>query len=284
LTSAYSVNISEVARRVLHGQARERQQKDEFCGPFWAAVTVTALTGRVVTQDDAAIAAGTLLTEGGGHPDDLPPGAASRTDHPRGVRTTRDTGLAGTSPRGIVRSIGELSEQGLVAVPICGPWDETAVNGLTDLVIDTVEAVAILNVATRYLWHSHTGFLDVLDYLSGEEVAPEPSEWQVGHYVAIVGSLVGSHRRLVACADTYPTLGVRGVHVQPPDAIAAALTRADAATTGGAIVVTSARNAPQVMAWVASSKLGVGFWDNGVPDAPPVTDATPAPGLPDELS
>jgi hypothetical protein len=63
---------------------------------------VAALTGRVLTQDDAAVAAGTLLTVGGGRLADLPPGAASRADYLQQIPTTEDTQLAGTSPQGIV--------------------------------------------------------------------------------------------------------------------------------------------------------------------------------------
>jgi len=80
LTGSYSLHVPDIARRVLASQARERQQKDEFCGPFWVVAAVAALTGQVVTQDDAAVAAGTLLTAGGGRLSDLPPGAASRAD------------------------------------------------------------------------------------------------------------------------------------------------------------------------------------------------------------
>jgi hypothetical protein len=93
LTGSYSLHVPDIARRVLASQARERQQKDEFCGPFWVVAAVAALTGRVLTQDDAAVAAGTLLTAGGGRLADLPPGAASRADYLRQVPTTEDTRL-----------------------------------------------------------------------------------------------------------------------------------------------------------------------------------------------
>lgn len=265
LTGSYSLHVPDIARRVLATQARERQQKDEFCGPFWVVAAVAALTGRVLTQDDAAVAAGTLLTAGGGRLEDLPPGAASRADYLRTVTTTEDTALAGTSPQGIVRAIGELSGGEVTAVPLCGRWTGTILNALAGLVLGDGDAVAILNVATRYLWHSHPGLPDVLGYLDGADVRPAESEWQVGHYVAIVGSLTGSQRQLLMCADTYPSLGAQGVHVQPADCLAAALNRDGAGTSGGAIVAVESHRAAGIQAWATDQGLAFGYWDNGAP-------------------
>lgn len=273
MTGSYSLHVPDVARRVLASQARERQQKDEFCGPFWVVAAVAALTGRILTQDDAAVAAGTLLTAGGGRLEDLPPGAASRADYLQQVPTTEDTTLAGTSPQGIVRAISELSAGEVTAVPLCGQWTDSILNALAGLVLSAGDAVAILNVATRYLWHSHPGLPDVLGYLDGTDVRPAASEWQVGHYVAIVGSLTGSQRQLLMCADTYPSLGTQGVHLQPAGCLAAALNRDGAGTSGGAIVAVQTDRAPRIQAWAATQDLAVGFWDNGAPDTEPLAEA-----------
>lgn len=263
----YSLHVPDIARRVLASQAREGQQKDELCGPFWVVAAVTALTGRMVTQDDAAVAAGTLLTAGGGSLDDLPPGAVSRGDYMREITSTHDRRLAGTSPHGIVSAISELSGGEVTAMPVSGRWGETTVDALADLVLGDDDAVAILNVATQHLWDSHLGVLNVVDYLDGADVRPAGAEWQVGHYVAIVGSLTGSHRRLLMCADTYPSLGTRGMHVQAAGCLAAALNRDGAPTSGGAIVAVRADRAGKVHAWAAGNTLEVDYWDNGVPGA-----------------
>lgn len=267
MTGSYSLHVPDVARRVLASQARERQQKDEFCGPFWVVAAVAALTGRVLTQDDAAVAAGTLLTAGGGRAEDLPPGAASRADYLRQIPTTEDTQLAGTSPQGIARAISELSGSEVTAVPLCGQWTASMLNALAGLVLDGDDAVAILNVATRYLWHSHPGLPDVLGYLDGADVRPAASEWRVGHYVAITGSLTGSQRQLLLCADTYPSLGTQGVHVQPAERLAAALNRDGAETSGGVIVAVAADRAAGIQEWAANQGLAFGYWDNGAPTA-----------------
>jgi len=269
LTNSYSLTIPDIAKAVLASQLRERQQKDELCGAFWAAVAVTALTGRTVTQDDAAVAAGTRLSAGGGSLDDLPPGAVSRTDYIREIATTADTRLAGTSPQGLVRAIGSLSEGTLTAVPLSGSWREKSVEALADFVLDGGDAVAILNVATRYLWHSHLSLLDLTAYLDGADVSYPGSEWQVGHYVAIVGSLTAdaaSGRQLLLCADTYPSLGAEGLHPQPASRLAAGLNRDGATTSGGAIVVVPSHRAASVQAWAAEAGVAAGYWDNGVPD------------------
>ena len=280
MTGSYSLHVPDVARRVLASQARERQQKDEFCGPFWVVAAVAALTGRVLTQDDAALAAGSLLTEGGGRLADLPPGAASRADYLRPVPTTQDTTLAGTSPQGIVRAISELSAGQVTAVPLCGRWTESLLNAIAALVLDAGDAVAILNVATRYLWHSHPGLPDVLGYLDGTDVHPAAPEWDVGHYVAITGSLTGSQRQLLLCADTYPSLGTSGVHLQPAGCLAAALNRDGSETSGGVIVAVAANRAAELEAWALGQGLAVGFWDNGAPDTEPLAGAAEAGGSP----
>ena len=124
-------------------------------------------------------------------------------------------------------------------------------------------------MATRYLWHSHLSLLDLTAYLDGTDVTYPDSEWQVGHYVAIVGSLsaaVASGRRLLLCADTYPSLGAAGLHPQPASRLAAGLNRDGAATTGGAIVVVPSHRAASVQTWAAEAGVAAGYWDNGVPD------------------
>jgi hypothetical protein len=269
LTSTYTLTIPDIAKSVLAGQFHERQQKDELCGAFWAAVAVTALTGRTVSQDDAAVAAGTLLSAGGGSLNDLPPGAVSRTDYIREIATTADTRLAGTSPQGVGRAIDALSEGTLTAVPLRGPWGEKSVEALADFALDGNPAVAILNVATRYLWHTHLRLLDLTAYLDGGGDNYPASEWDVGHYVAVVGSLTadtGGGRRLLLCGDTYPSLGTEALHPQPASRLAAGLNRDGAATSGGAIVVIPAERAASVADWAAEVGVAVGYWDNGVPD------------------
>ena len=170
----------------------------------------------------------------------------------------------------MVRAIRSVSGGTLTAVPIRGPWREKSVEALADFVLDGGEAVAILNVATRYLWRSHLSLLDVTAYLDGGDDATYPgSEWDVGHYVAMVGSLAAdaeSGRRLLLCADTYPSLGAEGLHRQPASRLAAGLNRDGAVTSGGAIVVVPSERAASVEGWAAEAGVAIDYWDNGVPD------------------
>jgi hypothetical protein len=278
LTTTHTVRISQLGHALLRRRAVERKQKDELCGPFWVALSVATLTGQSATQDDAALAAGTLLTAGGGEPGDRPPGESSRLDYVREIAATTDTRVAGTSPRGLVRAVTALSGGALTAVPIAGPWQAGVLDELTDQVTGAEggwDAVAVLNVATRYLWNTHVGLVDAADYLDGGEDTRPPSEWQVGHYIGIVGALLGRRRRLVLCADTYPSLGQDGLHVQPADRLAAGLTRPQESTSGGAIVVIATDEADAVRSWAADRSLIVDLWDNGSADRPDEDTATP---------
>ena len=73
---------------------------------------------------------------------------------------------------------------------------------------------------------------------------------------------------MYALADTYPSLGARGVHVQPQERLASALERPNMAA-GGMIVIVSNEDAALVRARADALGLGEGVWDNGT-----VTQAT----------
>ena len=138
-------------------------------------------------------------------------------------------------------------------------------NALAGLVLDDGDAVAILNVATRYPWHSHPGLPDVLGYLDGAEVRPAASEWQVGHYVAIVGSLTGSHRQLLMCVDTYPSLGAQGSICSRPNAWPRRSTAMAPRPRAGSSWPSPPTDRPGSRAWAANQALAFGYWDNGAP-------------------
>ena len=58
---------------------REMPQKDQLCGAFWGALTLSA-AGYQTSQEEVALLAGTTLAEG--DPAEwLPPGAAPRNDY-----------------------------------------------------------------------------------------------------------------------------------------------------------------------------------------------------------
>ena len=74
------------------------------------------------------------------------------------------------------------------------------------------------------------------DYLlDGEQDGPPP-DWRVGHFACVIGRVRGPGGNLYGVADTYPSLGSGGVHLQPQERLAAALERRDM-PAGGMIAV-----------------------------------------------
>jgi len=253
------------SRRLLEVHEHAMPQKDELCGAFWSSLVVSILTHRHVSQEEAAVAAGTRLSSTP-DPESLPPGEDGRRDYSVELPTTPDASLAGTAPKGIVESLYSLSEGLITGLPIRGPWSEETVLKLVAFGCRQQHAVLVLNVATAFLWGTHPRWSDVTGYLLGEQFVAPQAEWDVGHFVGVVGTVAGPGRTLVMCADTYPSLGVGGVHVQPPSAIASALRRDGRTTLGGAILVVPTEVAPSMEEMIISAGFEVGFWGNGVPD------------------
>src|SRR3712207_9512000 len=74
---------------------REMPQKDQLCGAFWGALTLSA-AGHPTSQEEVALRAGTTLAEG--NPAGwLPPGAVPRADYEAAVPGASDGASAGTS-------------------------------------------------------------------------------------------------------------------------------------------------------------------------------------------
>src|SRR5215218_10991638 len=104
---------------------REMPQKDQLCGAFWGALMLSA-AGHTASQEEVALRAGTTLAEGdpAGW---LPPGASPRMDYEAAIPVAPDGSSAGTSAKGVARSIEELSGGALTVVPVAGPWNAEAV-------------------------------------------------------------------------------------------------------------------------------------------------------------
>lgn len=270
--SSATLMIGDSGRAVERARAREGKQKDELCGAFCAAAAIEGVTGRRITQDAIAGAAATVLS--GGAVPAVPPGETSRVDYLGRLPVAEDPATAGTSASGLVRAVQTVTGDDLAVVPLTGAWTVDAAGLLLEFAHDPDTAV-ILNVATRHLWPTHTNLLAVHAYLNGEAVDPGPSEWDVGHFILLLGSYTGSEGRLAVCADTYPSLGSGGMHLQPVEALAAGMNRDDdPATTGGALVVTTAGRGGSVRERATAAGLEVRAWNNGTPDADlPATSA-----------
>ena len=256
---------AELAR--LH--AAELPQKDELCGCFWTLLAlrlagIEGPDGEPLDQDAVGRAAGSGGASEDDYAESLPPGEHGRRDYRLELPAVA-ADVAGTSAGGLVRAVGELSDGRRTAVPVAGPWTPALVDTLLDLAAGEQEAALVLNVATGLLWGSHPSAAQLLGYLAtGDDDGPEP-DWAVGHFVGCFGSVRGPGGSLVLIGDTYPSLGVGGVHAQPRERVAAALTR-EGMTPGGALVIVPAERAEAVSGALREAGFELRVWDNGSVD------------------
>jgi hypothetical protein len=257
------------ADRLLRLHARDLPQRDDLCGAFCAALALRAAgidqrAGEPLDQDAVALAAGTIVSALS-NPENLPLGEQGRRDYRVSLPRVEDSAVSGTTPAGLVRAMEELSEGQLAAIPYWGPWTPRTLAGIFDVAASLTRPVTLLaNVATRHLWGSRPRVDQLLDYLlDGAQNGPEP-DWDVGHFACVVGRVRGPGGSLYCVADTYPSLGSDGVHLQPEQQLARAIERRDV-PAGGMIVVASAEDAPAVRSGAAAVGLLEGLWDNGTP-------------------
>jgi hypothetical protein len=230
---------------------------------------VTTAAGEPLDQDLVALRAGTVLPAGTDE-SQVPPGAMGLTDYRYDLPLV-EPALAGTSARRLAGAIEELSEGALRCVPLSGGWDaETVVR-----VVErgrSIDARLIANIRSGLLWGSRPGLQLVLGWLDGVDLLdlpapPPPADWDVGHFVELVSTIRGrAHgRAFVVVHDSYPTLGWDGHHLQPPDALAAALERGDG-HGGGVLLVVRAEHSKAAVALGAGLGLDIEMWDNGTGD------------------
>ena len=187
----------------------------------------------------------------------LPGGQAGRNDYRLELPVTDDDASSGTSAHGIALAVSELTDGRLAACPVSG-LDVPGVRALLRAAAEaTAPVVLIANVQTGAFWGSHPSAAQLAAYLErGALDAGPAADWSVGHFVALVGLGEGRAGALVTVADTYPVLGAGGVHLQPVEAVAAAL--------GGRGVLVVAE--PDAARSVRDAAGGLAeLWDNGSP-------------------
>lgn len=238
-------------------------QKDQLCGAFWGSLVLSA-AGHAASQEEVALLAGTTLAEGdpAGW---LPPGATPRTDYEATIPVSPGGDSAGTSATGVARSIEELSGGTLAVVPVAGPWSARTVVSLVEITAEAPGCVLIANLRTGHLWGSHPPARLLLDYLQGRQVQAPPPDWDCGHFLTIAACVGGPGGALVIVRDTYPQLGWNGYHLQPAEALAAALDRGDG--YGGGVLCACEAPAEEALARrLGELDFEVLHWDNGSPD------------------
>jgi hypothetical protein len=263
------------ARTLLAAHALELPQRDDLCGAFCAAIALRAAGvqqhhGDPVDQDAAALVAGSIVSAAR-NIEILPFGEQGRRDYRLALPTVEDGAVSGTTAAGLIRAIEQLSDGQLAAIPYSGPWRGDTLGGLFELAAGLTNPVTLVaNLATRHLWGARPQARQLLDYLfAGDSAGPAP-DWDVGHFACVVGRLQGPAGSLYCVADTYPSLGTGGVHLQPEERLALALERRDM-PAGGMLVVVRAEDAPTVR--TGADRLGLleGVWDNGTVTAETLT-------------
>lgn len=267
IASKLGLTLLPGARKLLEVHARELPQRDDLCGAFCGSLALHAAGlakrgGEPLDQDAVARAAGSFVSR---VPDTsaLPTGERGRRDYRITPPMLDDASVSGTNCAGVLRAVQELSDERLCALPYPGPWSGAALAGLFDAVAALARpATLIANLATRHLWGSAPSVAQLLALLlDGSDEGPPP-DWDVGHFVCVFGRIDGPGGELYGVADTYPALGVGGVHMQPRERLARALTRPDMAP-GGLIAVVAREDVATVRAAADSCGLQERAWDNG---------------------
>jgi hypothetical protein len=273
VASKLELTLLPGARKLLEVHARELPQRDDLCGAFCGSLALhtaglSERSGEPLDQDAVARAAGSFVSR---VPDTsaLPAGEHGRRDYRIPPPLIDDASVSGTNCAGVLQAVQELSDERLCALPYVGPWSGAALTGLFDAVAALEHpATLIANVATRHLWGSAPSVAQLLRLLlDGADEGPPP-DWDVGHFVCVFGRIGGPGGELYGVADTYPALGVGGVHMQPRDRLARALARPEMAP-GGLIAVVATEDASTVRAAADSSGLQERAWDNGTLTAAP---------------
>jgi hypothetical protein len=271
---ALDMTLLPGARELLAVHARELPQRDDLCGAFCGSLALRAagieeLDGEPVDQDAVAIAAGSIVS-GMREAGTLPHGEAGRRDYRLDIPAIDNPDVSGTTAAGLREAIASLSGEALEAIPYSGPWSASTLAGVFELAAALEHPVTLVaNFATHHLWGGGPSVDQLLDYLFDGAAQGPPPDWDVGHFACVFGRVRGPGGSLYGVADTYPSLGDGGVHMQPGERLATALERRDM-PAGGMLVVAHAADAATVRAGAGALGLAEGIWDNGT-----VTSGTP---------
>jgi uncharacterized protein DUF6885 len=240
------------------------QQKDNLCGPFWAARVLiesgfTTWDGEAITEDLVALRAGTLLPQAHDS-SDVPPGAVNHVSY-RYQLPMAPVEQSGTSAEALARAIEAASSGKLRCVPLSGDWNAHRVERLVDEAAGLGSRL-LANVRTGRMWASRPPVEILLAELEGRSVVEPEADWDVGHFVELEMLIRGPRGSLVVVHDSYPSLGWQGRHLQPPHALAGALERGDA-REGGVLVILPKVGVSPARVLAAEIGLEVRFWNNG---------------------
>ncbi|KZB86752.1 DUF6885 family protein [Amycolatopsis regifaucium] len=135
--------------------------------------------------------------------------------------------VAGTTPEGLPRAIEALSGGRLAAVPATGHWAPQSLFMLLAGLWRLPRVAVIAEVDPAEFGAHDTPVRALLDYLD----TGIPPLWSSrfrpagGHTVLVAGLRIGAEGTLLSIMDGHPSLGDNGLHDQPVDWVAAALSR-----------------------------------------------------------
>jgi len=262
-----SVSVEQAAREVMGPGESEPvwdRQRDHLCGPFVAARILRRHLGRSDLDQDvlAGMAGSTVPAE---LPAAVPRGASSLGEY-RVSLPRAPCEHAGTAPKALGEALRRASKGTLAVVPVAGPWTVTVVKHVLQDVVDLTPGIAVLaNLRTGHLWGSRPDPATLVSELTGTTVRGPAPEWDVGHWVELMGVVSGSKSSMVVVHDTYQSLGWGGLHVQPIRVVVEALSRGDG-HDGGLIVVVPSAAAVGVEKDLELAGADVSWWDNGTPE------------------
>ena len=261
------------ASAILDEHQREMPQKNELCGAFWVTLALRAFDESRIEQDHVGQAASSLLSAQQTS-DSLPPGHPGRDDYVLDLPRTDDPDIdSGTASEGLIVATAHLSDGRFTAVPVSGDWNDERIRGLlTGLASLECNLLVIANSATRCLWNSQASPAALLAYLRDGSTEAPASEWDVGHFIGVLGWLDGPGGSVAICADTYPTLGQSGIHYQPFNALADSLRRDHSEFSGGMLIFVPTEAVATVESLAGECGLSTALWDNGTPYRPQVAD------------
>jgi hypothetical protein len=250
---------------LLDSRLETSQQKDNLCGPFWAARVlrdfgVIEWDGETIDEDLIALRAGTVLPHPAEGSSSVPEGAESLTNY-RFVLPTGPPADSGTDAGALLEAIEEASGGAVRCLPVRGEWTGEQVWRLVEAAPE-LGARLVANVRTGRFWGSRPRPEALLRELDGAVAEGEPPEWDVGHFCELAALIRGRSGALVVVRDSYPSLGLNAHHLQPPRVVAAALERGDG-REGGVLAVVPAERAETLRALVAEIGLEIGIWNNG---------------------
>ncbi|XGW00329.1 MAG: hypothetical protein ACAF41_15510 [Leptolyngbya sp. BL-A-14] len=241
------------------------QQQDNLCGPYWIAMLLRSCGFHQLTPEQVAQCAGSVLPTG--DPKTwLPRNASPREDYSVALPVATGLSDAGTSAQGLMTAVSTLSHELYTLVPIQADWSAVRVEAVLDLCRHPAwNAIPLCNIRTDHLWGANLAVSEAIAYLNnGETIVPPPADWNVGHFLALAGTVKGAARSLILTCDTYPSFGWQGYHLQSTDAIAQALNRGDG-NGGGILLFVATQDQEQVEQCIKEAGFTIGVWDNGSP-------------------